>query len=842
MTDRDDDRDDGDGSVSTRAVTRADLGVDAPDHDTPDSDSPADDREHSEDSARPGDDVEVATQAAVPDIATQAAVPDIATQAAVPDVATQAVASPDAGPSSSATTDDTGTRMAPPLHKVSGRRKRKKRRLGVGLVEVAWVRDIEPEDAVMTDPVIPESKRDCWQCGRAIGRSAGPDVGPLTGDCPHCGAHYSFVPGLAPGTIVADQYEITGAIAHGGLGWIYLAFDRNVSDRAVVLKGLLNSKDAEAQAVAFAERQFLASVSHPNIVKIFNFVEHHDVSGATFGYIVMEYVGGATLKSLTTVDGDSSHRTHLPVEQAIAYLLEVMPALSYLHSIGLVFNDIKPENIMIGGDEVKLIDLGAVSPINGYGHLYGTPGFQAPEIVKTGPQIATDVYSIGRTLAVLTVPMPMENGRYVDGLPGVDASKVLADNESFRRLLQRATDPDPEHRFASADEMTTQMVNVLRETVARTTGVPRPALSSVFTPQRTTFGTDLLLGPVDGFFDPINSETFLDPDDIAAALPVPLVDQLDPAAGLLNSAQLSEPNQTLDTIRSAKQDGLSSLIGTDPSDDHPSLEVDLAEARAYIELGDVDTALGLLDITSRHHQHSWRIEWYLGICALMNSEPELAHERFASVLIAMPGEVAPKLAVAATAELIGRWLRREAGESAERDTSIKRWNAVALREYTALWQTDRGIVTAAFGVARMRFTAGDVEATVKALDDVPATSRHFNTASCTAVLALVHGREPEQVTGEQIREAARRLAAMPETEPRKPRLSIMVLGTALGWLGVHPDRASDNISLLGFPFTEHGLRAGLERSLRRLARATVDREQRFNLIDLANLIRPHTLF
>lgn len=48
-------------------------------------------------------------------------------------------------------------------------------------------------------------------------------------------------------------------------------------------------------------------------------------------------------------------------------------AVGYLHSVGLVYNDVKPENIMVGSDEVKLIDLGAVSPINGYGHLYGTP-------------------------------------------------------------------------------------------------------------------------------------------------------------------------------------------------------------------------------------------------------------------------------------------------------------------------------------------------------------------------------------------------------------------------------------------------------------------------------------
>ncbi|MGC7251460.1 protein kinase, partial [Mycobacteroides abscessus subsp. massiliense] len=96
--------------------------------------------------------------------------------------------------------------------------------------------------------------------------------------------------------IVADQYEIKGCIAHGGLGWVYLAFDKNVNDRPVVLKGLVHSGDAEAQAIAMAERQFLAEVTHPGIVKIYNFVEHEDKHGNPVGYIVMEYVGGMSLK------------------------------------------------------------------------------------------------------------------------------------------------------------------------------------------------------------------------------------------------------------------------------------------------------------------------------------------------------------------------------------------------------------------------------------------------------------------------------------------------------------------------------------------------------------------
>lgn len=724
-------------------------------------------------------------------------------------------------------------RRRPPAHE---------RRLGSGLVEMPKIVDIEPEDAVLLEPVIPESKRTCWRCGKPVGRTSGPGEGDISGICPNCGARYSFVPGLEPGTVVADQYEITGAIAHGGLGWIYLAIDRNVSDRPVVLKGLLNSSDSEAQRVAVAERQFLASVNHPGIVKIYNFVEHISERGERYGYIVMEYIGGRTLKQITS---DQSGTGLLSVEQAMAYILEVLLAVGYLHSVGLIYNDVKPDNIMVGSDEVKLIDLGAVSPINGYGHLYGTPGFQAPEIVKTGPQIASDIYSIGRTLAVLTVPIEMRKGRYVDGLPDPATTPVFAENPSYYLLLQRATAADPAERFASAEEMSTQVLNVLRETVAVHTGVPRPALSTVFTPQRSTFGTDLMLAPVDGFFDP-DQAAFYDPVDIARALPVPLVNPLDPAAGLLTSAALSDPRQTLDSINAARAEGFVSILGRRVNDGHPSLEIDLAEARAHLELDDVDTALALLREISVHHGNSWRVQWYMGICALMNDEPELAYERFDEVLGAMPGEVGPKLAVAGTAELIGRWLSDETDHSPGSAQRITELYDVAQHHYHDLWLTDHAIVTAAFGLARLSVAAGDYDGAIRPLDEVPATSRHFNTARATAVIALVHGRDPSEVTREQIVEAARRLEQIPDSEPRKARMVLIVLGTALGWMHANPDAAhgsGEPSTLLGFPFTEHGIRTGTERSLRNLARQTrTNRDHRFMLVDLANYVRPDTLF
>ncbi|MFW0789372.1 tetratricopeptide repeat protein [Gordonia sp. CPCC 205333] len=716
------------------------------------------------------------------------------------------------------------------------------RRLGSNLVELPRISDTDPADAVIDDPVIVERKRNCWKCGEPVGRESGPGTGPLSGDCPHCGARYSFVPGLAKGTLVADQYEIQGAIAHGGMGWIYLATDHNVSDRPVVLKGLLNSSDSEAQAVAVAERQFLASVNHPAIVKIYNFVEHTTEEGNRFGYIVMEYIGGQTLKQLTSPESDAPKESTklLSVEQAMAYLLEVLPAIGYLHSVGLVYNDVKPDNIMVSSDEVKLIDMGAVSPINGFGHLYGTPGFQAPEIAKTGPQIATDIYSLGRTLAVLTIPMPMRGGQYVAGLPDVADVPEFENNPSFHLLLQRATAPDPADRFANAEEMTTQVLNVLRETVAVHTGVPRPALSTVFTPPRSTFGADLLLAPIEAFFDP-DQTAFYDPADIARALPVPLVDPNDPAAPLLTSAALSDPRQILDSIRAARANGFPQLL--DANDGHPSIELELVEVRALLELGDVDTALDLLSSIALYYGENWRIDWYLGICALYNDEPELAFERFNEVLEAMPGEIGPKLAVAGTAELIGRWIISAKGtRSPSAAAKAKDWYSTAGHHYHDLWFTDHGIVTAAFGWARLELAAGNIEEAIAPLDDVPATSRHYSTARATAILVLVHGRPSEDVTYEHLSKAAQRLEEMPDAELYKARLTLIVLGTALGWVVAHPP-AEPLPDFLGYPFTEAGLRVATEQTLRRLAHQTRgNRAHRFMLVDLANYVRPETLF
>ena len=216
------------------------------------------------------------------------------------------------------------------------------------------------------------------------------------------------------------------------MGWVYLARDRNVSDRWVVLKGLLNSGDDDAMAAALAERRFLAEVEHPNIVKIFNFVQHEGS-----GYIVMEYVGGRSLKQILTRPPRRQRRRARPAPagQAIAYMLEILPALGYLHELGLLFCDFKLDNVIQTQHSLKLIDLGGVYRIDDpTGAVFGTVGYQAPEIAAAGPSIASDLFTVARTLAVLCFDFRgyQSNFRFTLPPPGV--------GPGVRALTTRCTD------------------------------------------------------------------------------------------------------------------------------------------------------------------------------------------------------------------------------------------------------------------------------------------------------------------------------------------------------------------------------------------------------------------
>ncbi len=672
-------------------------------------------------------------------------------------------------------------------------------RLGAGLVEVPSVPAQDPAGAVLANAEVAERKRFCSNCGQPVGRGRDGRPGRTEGFCRHCGSAYSFTPKLVKGDLVGGQYEVLGCLAHGGLGWIYLARDRNVNDRWVVLKGLLDTGDSEAMAAAVAERRFLAEVEHPNIVRIYNFVQHPDPrSGTMVGYIVMEYVGGQSLKELRSERDNSGQLIPLPIGQAIAYALEVLPAMGYLHGLSLLYCDFKPDNVIQSQEQVKLIDLGAVRHMDDdESPVYKTDGYCAPELATEGMSPAADLYTVARTLAVLTFNFDYL-GAFRDKLPAAADVPLLARHGSYHRFLARATAPERDARFESAAEMVDQLTGVLREVLATDDGEQRPAMSTLFSPERAVFGASLEDGP-----------SAPEPAAVVAGLPVPQVDTTDPAAGLLATSAATEPSAVIASLSAGPLQ---------------TIEVRLRIARARLEQGDVAGAGRDLDELAASDPGDWRVTWYRGLAALLDGRTADARDQFDAVYGWLPGEAAAKLALAVAEERNGN-------------------PQAAARYYELVWRTDHNYVSAAFGLARVRLLAGDRVGCIAALDSVPAHSSQYVAAQLAAVRAGVQPVTRAEVTEGDLLTAGTRLESVDLDAERRTRLAIHVLDTAIHWVAGTPNRPAIAIAgkrLLGCALTERDLRLGLERQYRSLARLSSNSQTRISLVDKANSVRPVT--
>jgi serine/threonine-protein kinase PknG len=673
--------------------------------------------------------------------------------------------------------------------------------LGMGMVQVPLVPYRDPSEAVMDNPVVAEKNRFCGNCGERVGRSQGDQPGRTEGFCRKCGTQFSFTPKLSPGDLVGGQYEVLGCLAHGGLGWIYLARDRNVNDRWVVLKGLLNAGDAEAHKAAAAERAFLSEVEHPNIVKIINFSQHPDPrTGIPGGHIVMEYVGGKSLRELLIERREDDPDAVLPPDQVIAYGLEVLRALGYLHSRGLLYCDFKPDNVIQSEEQIKLIDLGGVRRMDDtVSPVYTTPGYRVPEeeLRGPGPTVSADLYSVGRALAVLSFRFSFMRD-HPHSIPPRETVPLLQRHPSFDRLLRRATHSEPELRFHDAEDMADQLTGVLREVLSDLEGTPHPAPSTLFGAENSAARPDpgahnadrMLLAPP--------------PTDAAALLPAPLIDQADPAAQHLRGFQTLPPEELVPALRAM------------PS---PTPETLLMLVRALVTVGRQGEAMDVLQRFSEVVPGDWRTMWYLAVAELSTGRFRDARDHFDELYDHLPGELAPKLALALACERTG-----------EHET--------AARLFRAVWNTDHSFVSAAFGLARIRLVQGDRAAATAVLDTVPELSRlhvHAQTA-LIAVLAAHH-----QGTGAaDFVQAGRRLERIGLDGESADRLAVRVLESALGWLGAGAGAPAGE-GLLGAPFTENGVRANLERRYRALAQRAVAPSERYELVDRANSLRPVTL-
>jgi serine/threonine-protein kinase PknG len=687
----------------------------------------------------------------------------------------------------------TGTGSSPLTNRSRGSRRTAstssrstRRQLGAGLVSIPELPSTEPEKAILLDPKVPENKRFCGNCNNALKREKG--------FCSKCGQKYSFIPTLHPGDLIAGQYEVKGAIAYGGLGWIYLGLDRTLS-RYIVLKGLLNTEDAASAAVAVAERQFLASVKHANIVGIYNFVNH-----GTEGFIVMEYVGGKTLKEIRKSRGP------LPVAEAIAYIHRILSAFAYLHSQGLVYCDFKPDNIMLEGSDVKLIDMGGVRRIDDpHGDIYGTVGYSAPEAGE-GPTVVSDLFTVGRTLAVLLTNISGFSTTHQYTLPNAQEDPLFAKHESLYRLLIKATAENPDDRFQSAEEMADQLLGVLREVVALETQTPRPAPSTLFT------GDQLALN-YNGNFEPI------EPDH--HQLPLPLIDSTDPgSSAVLNALSFSHLPNRLEALKQVVQQL------------PKSKEAKLRLAKTILDLCEGTPANSTVGFSYRDAEKllaevettdpwDWRVLWYRGWALMVQEKNREAQGAFDQVYFDLPGEIAPKLAL---------------GLAAERAKNYP----LATKMYDLVSHTDPNYVAAAFGLARCCCARGDRKGAVAALGRVPQSSNLY-TRSRVAVARILTNRDHSFPNLEELKQASSAIEAISVEGMERHRLTQEVLETALKLLTQRTFKPDSDLAILGQPLEEVHLRRGLEKVLRSMAHLSTGAEK-IRLVDEANRVRPRTLF
>ena len=259
-----------------------------------------------------------------------------------------------------------------------------------------------------------------------------------------------------------NNYIIERKLGDGGMGEVYYARHNKV-DREVAIK-ILHSYLFQNENIHNRfknEANALIKLTHPNIVKIYDYVEQENLA-----CLIMEYIDGYTLDVyISKLSGP------LPSERAINIMSAVLDAVQYAHDCNVYHRDIKPANIMIGkdGGKVRIMDFGIAKLTDSKNFKtthantqLGTPFYMSPEQIKGLPFTRrSDIYSLGVTLfemvtgkcpyhdinslfelqsKIVNEPLPLTSQYY----PGVSLS--------IQNAINKSTSKNPEARFSSCNE------------------------------------------------------------------------------------------------------------------------------------------------------------------------------------------------------------------------------------------------------------------------------------------------------------------------------------------------------------------------------------------------------
>ena len=253
------------------------------------------------------------------------------------------------------------------------------------------------------------------------------------------------------------KYDISGELGRGATAIVYLGEDQ-FNERKVAIKVAMTDEGMGEEEARRFEKLFLneaamvGKLSHPNIVGVFDAVVEGDLR-----YIVMEFVGGGSLKKFCT------ETNLLPVRQAVLIIFKACRALDYAFQNGVIHRDIKAANILLSDrDDIKISDFGTAqisqsthTQIDGF---VGSPAYMAPEqINEEEPSVQTDIYSLGVTMYELLA------GR----LPFQAANSVA--------MINKILNEEPTPLKSIRPDIPDKLVEIVEKAMARDTAKRYPA-------------------------------------------------------------------------------------------------------------------------------------------------------------------------------------------------------------------------------------------------------------------------------------------------------------------------------------------------------------------------------
>ncbi len=295
------------------------------------------------------------------------------------------------------------------------------------------------------------------------------------------------------GTRLGD-YQIQSMLGEGGMARVYKAHHVRLR-RDVAIKVISSQAVPDFQTRFEREAQVIANLEHPNIVKVFDFRE---VEGGKMTYLVMQYVGGGTLR-------DQMHEGQpLPPQRAAHYALQMARALHQAHQSGIVHRDVKPQNMLIAStdaNQLLLSDFGIAKvfgetqePIHSVNtsstqitnpmlthvdQIVGTAAYMAPEQVqRQAVDARTDVYALGAVLfQMLTGQTPFRSTtlvglmyQHVETPPPPIQTINPNVPEPLAYIVAKALQKSPSSRFQSAEAMA-QALEIALSTITMRTNV-----------------------------------------------------------------------------------------------------------------------------------------------------------------------------------------------------------------------------------------------------------------------------------------------------------------------------------------------------------------------------------